>query len=59
VIRRLVTMMHSATACSGDVQSLSLNQTECVPITLFRLAATSSGSKPPRSIFDAQQTHRY
>src|SRR6185503_8464027 len=49
--RRFVSMMHSATACSGDVHSRSLNHTECVPITLLSERATSSASNPPRSIF--------
>src|SRR5207244_1420627 len=53
VRRRLVIMMHSATACSGEVSNRSLNQTACVPVTLLRLYATSAASKPPRSIFDA------
>src|SRR5258706_1775268 len=35
--RRLVIMMHSATACSGEVSRRSLNQTAWVPVTLFRL----------------------
>src|SRR6476619_400102 len=35
--RRLVIMMHSATACSGEVSRRSLNQTACVPVTLLRL----------------------
>src|SRR6267143_6482059 len=55
VRRRLVIMMHSATACSGEVSRRSLNQTACVPVTLFRLYATSAASKPPRSIFEASR----
>src|SRR6266850_8574576 len=35
--RRFVIMMHSATACSGEVKRRSLNQTACVPVTLLRL----------------------
>src|ERR1700694_1672415 len=35
--RRFVIMMHSATACSGEVSRRSLNQTACVPVTLFKL----------------------
>ncbi len=30
-------MMHSDTACSGEVSRRSLNQTACVPVTLFKL----------------------
>src|SRR6185503_359616 len=41
VRRRLVIMTHSATACSGEVNRRSLNQTACVPVTLFKLYATS------------------
>ena len=50
---RSVNNKHSATACSGEVNSFSLNQTACVAVTLFRLLATSRTSNPPRSIFDA------
>ena len=46
-------MRPSATACSGEVRRRSLNQTECVPVTLFKERATSRASKPPRSIFEA------
>ena len=48
-------MMHSATACSGEVSRRSLNHTACVPVTLFKLYATSAASNPPRSIFDASK----
>src|SRR6267143_3805654 len=42
VRRRLVIMMHSATACSGEVSRRWLNHTACVPVTLLRLYATSA-----------------
>src|SRR6188768_2669698 len=53
--RRSIRSKHSATACSGDVSSRSLNQTAWVPVTLLRLRATSLTSNPPRSILDASK----
>ena len=52
---RSVNNKHSATACSGEVNSFSLNQTACVAVTLFRLLATSRDIKSATQHFDASK----